>query len=520
MPVSFAQVQSYLADENPQYFGQIPQEIGIPVIDSRACTHTTPTWFVALVGEKTDGHHYVKTALQNGATVALVARTSELVKNVVTQGNPDHFALIAVDDPEKALQKIARAFVREQNSQRDSNTDLNMQLCRRVTITGSNGKTSTKELVAAALREGYREIYERSDEPDNNVPVNVLATVGNLNNHLGVPMTVLRATGQEQAWVVEMGMNHLGEIAFLCDLCPPEVALVTNIGMAHAGNVGGPDGVEQAKGEMFDALPPTGIAIVNADDERCCRAAKRAKCAHLFFGRTLPQKPETREQIYYMIDDTSAPEGGTYADFIWIDDEGHVFDTAKGYVPFDGAHNVGNAAGAVATAMALGLSFRKAVAGLAHAQVSGGRLRRKTARVGAIVLDDSYNANPDSMAAGLRTLVDISQQNLTADGKERRRIAVLGEMRELGDYSREGHLAVGRLASAAGVAWLFICGEEGRAYGEGAILAGFDPTKVVWAPSSADLAPLVDEQIQSGDAVLIKGSRGAQTEKVVQRLVE
>jgi MurE/MurF fusion protein len=422
--------------------------------------------FVALRGESFDGHAFLKSAFVDGLAGAAIVEKAQRATV------PDQWPLLFVDDTLGALQALARRHLAALPG-------------RRVALTGSNGKTTTKELIAACLRAALGGPW-------------VLATRGNLNNHIGVPLTALEAEPEHAALVFEMGMNHLGEIALLADIVRPEVGLVTNIGTAHAGNVGGVEGVARAKAELFEALPSDGVAVVNADDPRCVREAQaKARCRHVSFGRA----PWADVKLVSVRDRET---GGQELDLAY---GGESVETS---IALDGRHNAVNAAGAVAVAVALGLPFAPSARGLAEARLAHGRLERVTLAGGVWLLDDSYNANPDSMEAAFDSLKELAGA--------RRKLVALGEMRELGDYAEQAHRHIGAAVAQAGAAALFACGELGRLYGEGAVRAGLPPSAFVWAADSAALAPLVVSAVADGDVVLVKGSRGARTELVVDAL--
>ncbi len=457
-------VQRALAGRALEVRGRLPGVLLGVCTDSRAVE--PGSLFVALTGESFDGHAFVKDALvDGGAAAAMIARASAAVA-------VDQWPLVIVDDTLAALQDLARAY-------------LATLPARRVALTGSNGKTTTKELIAACLRAALGAPF-------------VHATEGNLNNHIGVPLTALRAEPEHRALVFEMGMNHLEEIALLCRVVQPEVGLVTNMGSAHAGNVGGVEGVARAKAELFEALPKDGVAVVNADDPRCVREAQaKARCRQLAFGRA----PWADLRLVSARDLAS---GGQELELSYGSEHVDVI------IPLDGRHNALNAAGAVAVAVAVGAPFRASALGLAGVRGAHGRLERRVRDDGAWILDDTYNANPDSMEAALATLVELAGA--------RRRVVALGEMRELGSYAEQAHRHIGAAAAQAGAALLLCCGEHGRLYGEGATRAGLDAGQVVWAADSAALAPLAAAQVRAGDVVLVKGSRGARMERVVEAL--
>ncbi len=420
--------------------------------------------YVALRGERFDGHTFVKAAYDAGAAAAIV---DEAADASAYAGVP----VYVVKDTLQALQALASAWVATLPA-------------TRIGLTGSNGKTTTKELLAAALRAGL----------GNDV---VVATDGNLNNHIGVPLTALTVEPHHQVVVFEMGMNHLGEIRSYCDVVHPTIGLVTNMGTAHAGNVGGVEGVARAKAELFESLPAEGRAIVNADDARCVREAQdKSKCPQLFFG--------TASFADVHLDDVSdLDEGGQWFSIRY---QGASVTTT---IPLDGRHNAENAVGAVATAVAAGVDFEAAALGLSAMHQAHGRLERRLRPDGALLLDDSYNANPDSMEAGLETLRAVAGP--------RRRVAILGEMLELGPHAASAHSHIGAAAAQSGVSLLLCCGTHKTAYADGARGAGL--ADVIVADDSVALAKVAAAHVRKDDVVLIKGSRGARMERVLEALL-
>lgn len=409
--------------------------------------------FVALVGENFDGHDFVAAAAERGAVAALVARTL-----------PVHIPHIVVPDPLAALSTFAREWRRQ----------FRIPL---IGVTGSNGKTTTKELIGSILaRVGP-----------------TLVTRGNLNNHIGVPLTLLNLTPEHRFAVVEMGANHQGEIAHLMSIAEPTVGIVTNAGAAHLEGFGSLQGVAMGKGEMFRALPSDGVAVINADDAfapmwRDHRTAERL----LTFG--------CEQQADFMAHKVNAHThaAGFRTDFDLITPEG----ACSASLALAGVHNLRNALGAAAAAYAVGASVDDIVQGLAAMKPVGGRLELKPALNGAYLIDDSYNANPSSLKAGLDAMRAFGGT----------RWLVLGEMKELGANADALHAEVGRYARESGVQRLLGVGECTRfaveAFGPGA----------KWF---ADLDALIAEMRSSLDAevaVLIKGSRASKLERVAAAL--
>jgi UDP-N-acetylmuramoyl-tripeptide--D-alanyl-D-alanine ligase len=408
--------------------------------------------FVALVGERFDGHEFVLRAASLGAVGAIVSQRAD---SVMPQ--------IIVPDTLQALQQYAKSW-------RSDFHDLPV-----VGVTGSNGKTTTKQLLAAALASRGA----------------VLATEGNLNNHIGVPITLLRLRRGHRAAVIEMGANHAGEIAALAALAQPTVGIVTQAGDAHLEGFGSREGVARAKGEMFAALGPKGTAIINADDayaDLWRGLAGRARV--VTFGLTASA-------------DVHA------SDIQAGDDRTHfILHTPDGNAPVElallGRHNVANALAASAAAWVVGVTPAAIATGLQQAGAVPGRLHWKSTWSGARLLDDTYNANPTSLGAALDLLSQVSGERWLA----------LGDMAELGPQSEELHAAVGEQARRAGVSRLFAAGPlsalAARAFGEG-------------AQHFASVQKLIDalqSELQVGTSLLVKGSRSARMDRVVAALAD
>lgn len=415
--------------------------------DTRSIHHGA--LFVALTGPSFDGHDFVAAAAQSGAAAALVARPL-----------PIDLPQVVVDDPLAALSAFAHAWRRQ----------FRIPV---VGVTGSNGKTTTKELMGAILTQLGP----------------TLVTRGNLNNHIGVPLTLLELTDEHRYAVIEMGANHLGEIAHLAAIAEPTIGIVTNAGAAHLEGFGSLHGVATGKGEMFQALPVEGVAVINADDQfaplwRDSSTAQRV----LTFGFENPA-----DFMAHRVREISVV-AGFRSDFDLVTPDGTVAAT----LPLAGLHNLRNALGAAAAACAAGASIEQIVVGFAAMKTVAGRLELKPAINGAFLVDDSYNANPSSLKAG----IDATR------GFAGARWLVLGEMKELGDSTNELHAEVGRYARQAGIERLLAVGEGSRfsveAFGRGG----------QWF---ADLDSLIREarsSLSGGVAVLIKGSRANRLERV------
>jgi UDP-N-acetylmuramoyl-tripeptide--D-alanyl-D-alanine ligase len=314
-------------------------------------------------------------------------------------------------------------------------------------------------------------------------------TEGNLNNHVGVPLTILAAPPEARAWVLEMGMNHFGEIALLQDIAAPTVRLVTNVGAAHLEGVGDLDGVARAKGELFEGARPGDVCCVNGDDPRV---------------RALPIPPGAQRLVY------GRQKG---FDVRWTDAEVRPDtlstwfrvevgpDTVEGVIPSPGLHLAANACAAVAAGVALGVPTVGMGAALGRYEPIGMRLRVEEGPRGTRIVNDAYNANPSSMDASLRMLAGLAGV---------RRVAVLGDMLELGAEEAAAHRAVLELAAALGLDEVLVAGPRFRAPAE--------ELGVTWAPDAASLAPILAARLRPRDVVLVKGSRGMAMERVLQGL--
>src|SRR5881409_1961883 len=419
--------------------------------DSRTLKHGE--LFVALRGENFDAHSFVESVAKAGAAGAIVDSnwTGEI---------PENFALIRTEDTLQAYQNLAASYRKS----------LPLKV---IAITGSNGKTTTKDFAAAVLGRRYR----------------VTKTQGNFNNHVGLPRTMLEATSQDEVAVWEIGMNHPGEIAALAQLAAPDVAVITNIGVAHIEFMGSREKIAEEKGALAEAVGANGRVILNADDSFTKTIAARTRGKVILAGITAG-----------MIRADEISQSGTGTDFTILEGA----HRCRAQLPVPGLHMVQNALLAVAAGRIFGLSLEDCAAGLAAAPLTKARLQIKEIH-GVQFIDDSYNANPDSMKAALRTLVELD-----ADGK---RIAVLGEMLELGEESERGHREVGETAAALKIDKLIAIGDVAASITDGARHAGLQSTAVV--KSTSEAAELLSQMVQPGDLVLIKGSRAARTEEVI-----
>ena len=420
--------------------------------------------FVALKGENHDGADFAQQAVASGAAAVLVARESAAK---VPAGLAA--ALLTAPDTTRALGGLAAAHRRR------------FAELRVVAITGSTGKTSTKELVASVLEAAGP----------------TLKTEGNLNNEIGVPLTLFKLAKEHRFAAVECGMNHLGEIARLAHLCDPDVGLVTNVGPVHLEGCGTLDGVAHAKGELFHALREHAMAVANADDARVLTQARLSRRKLFTFGVSHAADVKV----------ISVQHGGPglQAEL--------EFSGARHKVELKllGAHNAHNAAAAAAVGLALGLDAATILRGLASATTPGRRMRPVQLPNGALLIDDCYNANPASTKAALLTLSQLVKPR-------GRTLAVLGDMLELGPTELDLHRDVGRYAASTQVSQLICFGARAKAIGEGAGQGGLASECVEYTEDPAEAARLVQSRARPEDVVLVKGSRGMKMERISDAL--
>jgi UDP-N-acetylmuramoyl-tripeptide--D-alanyl-D-alanine ligase len=430
---------------------------GPVVIDGREAE--PGSLFVAFVGEHSDGHDHAPQAAANGAVAVLGSRATEL-------------PTVVVEDPQTALQRLA-AYVVTQVRHEDQLTVL--------AVTGSQGKTSTKDLLGAVLADAGPTV----------------ATRGSFNNELGMPLTALRVGPATRFLVLEMGARGRGHLTDLTDLVPPDVSVVLNVGSAHLGEFGSRDAIAEAKGELVTALRPDGVAVLNADDERVAAMAALAPGRVLTFGSADGADVRIGE---LELDRLGRPRFTLLA-------EGARADVTLKLV---GAHQATNAAAAAAAALAVGLSLEQVAASLTGvASLSRWRMELHELAGGVVLIDDSYNANPESMRAALDALVSIG-----ADPAVRRTVAVLGEMRELGADSATSHRELGTYAGAR-VDQLLVIGRAAQGIHAGAADAG---GASVFVDDNAAAIGWLREHVGEGDAVLVKASRGARLDEVAAAL--
>ena len=419
--------------------------------------------FVAVAGTAADGHDFAVSAVERGAAAALVQRPVEV-------------PAVLVNDTVSALGSLARHVVNQLSS------------LRVVGITGSQGKTSTKDILAQLL------------EPHGAT----VAPVGSFNNEIGVPLTALRATSATRYLIVEMGARGRGHIRYLTSVVEPEVGVVLNVGVAHLGEFGTQHDIADSKAELVEALPRSGLAVLNADDPLVSPMRERTSASVVTFGE--------------------ASDADVRFSGVRLDDEGKprfvltvAGVTTSVSLPLVGEHHAPNAAAAAAVACGLGLSVEQVAGALSQVRArSPWRMEVTSTPAGLTVINDAYNANPDSMGAALRTLAEIGARR----DPSARTFAVLGEMRELGQAAGEKHEEIGRLAAQLGISRLVVVGDAARLMLHGAEGVGSWRGESQCVADAAAAIDLLRGAVRPGDVVLVKASRAAGLETVAAALTE
>ena len=478
--------------------GQMPRtEASAVVIDSRKVEKNSV--FIAVKGERVDGHRFIPDVFEKGAL------------GVVCESVPENPAgpCILVEDSLKALRQIAE-FYRKQ---------LPVKV---VGITGSVGKTSTKEFIAAVLSQKYR----------------VHKTQGNYNNEIGVPLTVLSMPEDTEMAVLEMGINHFGEMHRLSRIARPDICVMTNIGQCHLEYLGSREGILKAKSEIFDYMKEDGCVVLNGDDDMLSRITQVKGKRPVFYGVSSGRTAcgETGRGLDIFAKDIRM-KGILGSDAVFSYD-GKTFAV---HIPLPGEHMVYNALAAAAVGFQAGLTEEEIAAGIAATQSVSGRSRVIQA-AGRIVIDDCYNANPVSMEAAIDLLAQAAgdcadyadserekqaagRLEEPADGVSRRTVAVLGDMFELGEKEKELHGRVGRYLIEKGTDCVICAGELSAAMYEGALQAaeesGRQPSGGIhYFPDRQELLGGIDALLKPGDIVLVKASHSMGFEEVVKRLTE
>jgi len=422
--------------------------------------------FVALKGERHDGHRYVSDAAHRGADCVIVHHS-------VSPANFGKATVIRVDDTLEALGDLAH-HRREKLAPKI------------LAITGSNGKTTTKEMVGAIL--------EQASLGGQPLRGKVLKTAGNFNNLVGLPLTLLRLQKRHQIAVVELGTNHPGEIQRLAEIADPDMGIITSVGAAHLEGLNSLAGVAREKGSLYRNIRAGGAIAVNLDDPWVKRLGAKFKGQKITYGKGGQVRAASARM-----------RGSRRMEFVLQTGR----QRCKVRLNYLGQHNIANALGAAALTLGAGVKLAAVKRGLEQAKPFSMRMQIEDWN-GIGVINDSYNANPASMRAALKTLAEIDSRGA--------RIAVLGDMFELGKHSAKEHRQLGRAAARAGLDVLFVLGREAEQVRRGALKGGMGREQVVVGRDHADLANQLRPRVKKGDWLLFKGSRGMQMEKVLHQL--
>ncbi len=425
--------------------------------------------FLALAGERADGHDYLHDALSAGARLLVVTRPVSDMADLIVAAAHSGASVLHVPDAVVALQSIA-AWHRSRLR------------CSVVGVTGSSGKTTTKDFITAALSGTLRTV----------------ATAGNRNNELGVPLTLLGAGSDCDVLVVEMGMRGSGQIARLCEIARPGFGLVTNVGTAHIELLGSQEAIATAKGELVAAIPADGTVFLNGDDGFSAQLAQLAQAPVITYGVSLESDVHARDIV---LDEMSRPS------FVLVTPQGDM-DVS---LPVPGRHNVYNALAAASVAMRLAVPLDAIAAGLAAAPTSAMRMQTFVTASGMTVINDAYNANPSTMNAAVDTLAAIVTQG--------RRVAVLGDMAELGSLSELAHFHLGEHVARSAIDVLVTVGERARRIADGARAQGMDADRIRPCATVDEAVEVLDDLLGAGDTLLVKASRVMGLEAVVEGVV-
>ncbi|MFC1887146.1 UDP-N-acetylmuramoyl-tripeptide--D-alanyl-D-alanine ligase, partial [Thermodesulfobacteriota bacterium] len=432
-------------------------------IDSR--TVSKGDLFIAIKGNVHDGHRFIGDVIEKGGSGFLVEKGNIADLSGIS-GEKKERVCIAVTDTTEALGDLA-AFHRNRS-------DISV-----IAITGSNGKTTTRRMTAACMDKR----------------MNVLETMGNFNNQIGLPLTLLRLENSHQSAVLELGMNRPGEIRRLADICKPDIGVITNIGSAHLEQFDSVEGIMHAKGELLEKIVPKGVAVLNADDPLVLRLARETSRKILFFG--LSENAAVRA--------ASIKNSGLGTAFTLI--------LPSEQIPIDlkipGGFSVLNGLAAASVGHLVGLSGHEIKDGLENFSPAPGRMNIFSSETGIHIIDDTYNANPDSMNVAIRTLISLKKKD--------RAISVVGDMLELGEAAESMHKKIGALSARSGVKKLYAVGKFSGAVAQGATDQGMDPGNIMVGSKDDIFIHLIGE-IRTGDWILVKGSRGMGMEEIVRRL--
>lgn len=429
--------------------------------------------FIAKPGEATDGHHFVASAFANGAVLALVER-------IVPNDDGIDFPAVLVPDAVEAMGKLAAEAVRRLRA----HSPLTV-----IGITGSAGKTTTKDVLAQILREEGTTV----------------APIGSYNGEIGVPLTIFSAEYGTRYLVIEMGATGVGHIEYLTSMVKPDIGIVLCVGSAHAGEFGGVEKIAQAKGELPRSLAADGVAILNGDDARVSAMAEQTQARILFFSED-PTFDRPGSGTVRAENVSLSVEGNPCFTLVLPDGSRHEVRPL-----LIGRHHVANLLAAASAAHTLGIPGERIASGLCNARaVSRWRMERTDRPDGVTVINDAYNANPESMRAALATLAEL--------GRGRRTWAVLGEMLELGEDSVTAHDALGRVAVRLNISKLLVVGEGAKALHTGAVLEGSWGDEAIFVNDVAEAEAVLASELQPGDLVLVKSSNGAGLRHLGDRL--
>ncbi|UMZ73254.1 UDP-N-acetylmuramoyl-tripeptide--D-alanyl-D-alanine ligase [Natranaerofaba carboxydovora] len=424
--------------------------------------------FIALKGERTDGHYFLKDALKKGASACLVENEKYNQEDLETGQ-----AIIEVNNSLEALKMIAMKH-REQ---------YNVKV---IGITGSVGKTTTKDMVAEVLRQNYK----------------VLKTEGNLNTGIGLPLTLLNLNELHEVIVLEMGMRQMGEIAELCRIARPDIGIITNVAESHLENLKTIENIAKAKGELLEGLANDGVAIINGDDERVVRLQSKAPNRVVSYG--------TGVDANLVIKDIK-PRQERIECLLEHRPKGEENEKVKMSLNFPGKHNLMNAMAALLAGVELNVSLTKGVENLKNFYPTDMRNQIFTGKKDITVINDTYNANVKSTKAALDILSDVATN---------RKVAILGDMYELGDYTDDAHLEVGEYVASKEVEVIIAVGDKAKLIKDGALNAGLNNDNVLFYNNKEELIKQIQGILKPGDTILVKGSRGMALEDVVYAIID
>ena len=423
-------------------------------IDSRSIDDKT--FFIPIKGEKADGHDYIESAIQNGAIGFFTSREIDEIPGKI---------IIKVDDTLKAMQDLAR------------NIRIKLKDIPLIAITGSVGKTTTKDMIYSVLKEKF----------------NVLRTKENFNNDIGMPLTLINYDN-EDIIVLEMGMNHFGEISFLSNIAKPNIAVIINVGHSHIGNLGSRENILKAKLEILDGMDESGVLILNGDNDMLA-TVKDTKQKIITFG---------------FENDTD-----TYAYNIRIEKDCTVFNIKEDEKEYEvklnliGEKFIYNALAAWTIGKIYNIPIEDRINALYNSEFTKMRMNINK-KDGITIIDDSYNASPESMKLALQAL---SKQDA------KRKIAILGDMFELGEYAENLHIKVGEEVEKCGIDNLFTVGKNAKNIAKGAVNKGMQKEKIISFENLEELLCILNDYIKEGDAILVKASRGMHFEKIVEKIM-